>query len=364
MTSTPGFLRMSLLIVPWLVMAACSPSSPDIEASADFSGLTDGWNQIAGPDHTSCAHGTDFAFWFRPASTDRVAIYFQGGGACWMGEICALDRSPSYDPFVDESDTPPATGIFDFSAEENPIRDWSVLFVPYCTGDVHVGNATRTYDVAANDSLPAGTINIRHAGNANARAALDWLYARVDAPTKVLVTGVSAGSIGAAVHAHNVAAHFPEADVIQLGDAAGGYRAPDAVPAVLASWGGESTLEQAIGPSTDSWTFESLYAGDGQRAANLRMAQINYHEDEAQLGFLSMLGRPNVRLVELLDANMGEIEAAATDFASYLLPGTRHGIIRDPLFYEAAVDGVRLRDWAADLIAGEPVPSVRCSRCR
>lgn len=364
MTSLHGFPRALLVTLASLVVASCAPSSSADETGPGFDGLADGWNQIAADGHTSCAHGTDFSFWFRPASTDRIAIYFQGGGACWMGEICALDRSPSYDPFVDETDTPPATGIFDFDTDENPIQDWSVLFVPYCTGDVHVGNATRTYDVAANDSLPAGTVEIRHAGNTNATAALEWLYARVDDPTQILVTGVSAGSLGAAVHAHDVAARFPGAEVLQLGDAAGGYRAPDAVPSVLASWGAEATLERVTGQSTDAWAFESVYLGEARRARNLRMAQINYHEDEVQLGFLAMLGQRNVRLLDLLDANMDDIEASSSDFSSYLLPGTRHGIIRDQLFYEAVVDGVRLRDWTADLIAGESVTSIDCAECR
>ena len=168
-----GFHRATLVAMTSIFVAGCAPSSSGDDTGAGFDGLVDGWNRIAAPEHTGCAHGTDFSFWFRPASTDKVAIYFQGGGACWMGEICALDRSPSYDPFVDESDTPPASGIFDFATDENPIRDWSVLFVPYCTGDVHVGTATRSYDVAANDSLPAGTVEIQHAGDTNATAALE-----------------------------------------------------------------------------------------------------------------------------------------------------------------------------------------------
>lgn len=356
----PSFMRFLAVASGVLVMTSCG-GGDDAEP---FTGLTIGWNQITAPDHTGCAHGTDFSFWFRPASTEKVAIYFQGGGACWMGEICALDRSPSYDPFVDESDAPPPTGIFDFRAEENPIRDFSVLFVPYCTADVHVGTATRTYEVAANDSLPAGTVEIRHSGLANATAALEWMYGRITDPRQILVTGVSAGALGSSVHAHDVAAHYPDADVVQLGDAAGGYRAPDAVGSVLTSWGADETLERVTGRAVDEWSFETVYMGEARRADNLRMAQINYHEDEVQLGFLALLGRPDVRLLDLLDANLDEIEASSSDFASYLLPGTRHGIIRDDVFYQATVDGVRLRDWTAALIDGVEVQSVDCSACR
>ena len=358
-----GFRRAALAIGAVLMIGGCAPTSAG-DDTEPFAGLAEGWNQIAAPEHTSCAHGTDYSFWFRPASTDNVAIYFQGGGACWMGEICALDRQPSYDPFVDESDTPPTSGIFDFASEENPIQDWSVLYVPYCTGDIHVGTVTRSYDVTANDSLPAGTVQIQHAGDANATAALAWLYDRIDDPAQVLVTGVSAGSLGSAVFAHEVASRFPKADVVQLGDASGGYRAPDAVPAVLSAWGAKQTLERVTATTLDRWSFESVYMDKVRSASNLRMAQINYHEDEVQLSFLALLGQRDVRLIDLLDANLEEIETSSTDFSSYILPGRRHGIIRDDVFFDAVVDGVRLRDWTASLIDGEEVTSVDCAECR
>jgi hypothetical protein len=34
------------------------------------------------------------------------------------------------------------TGIFDRSNSRNPVRDWSMLFMPYCTGEVHSGSNT------------------------------------------------------------------------------------------------------------------------------------------------------------------------------------------------------------------------------
>ena len=89
---------MALTIGALLMIGGCAPASNGDETEP-FAGLAAGWNQIAAPEHTSCAHGTDYSFWFRPASTANVAIYFQGGGACWMGEICALDRQRRFAGF-------------------------------------------------------------------------------------------------------------------------------------------------------------------------------------------------------------------------------------------------------------------------
>jgi len=347
-----------------VTLSACAPATPDTGRSETFEGLSDGWNRIPGGAESSCAYGTEYSFWFKPSETEKVAIYFQGGGACWMGEMCALDRSPTYDPFVDESDIPPSTGIFDFKSAENPIKDWSVLFVPYCTADVHVGNSKQEYNFAANDSLPAGTVEIRHWGSRNTNAALEWLYERISDPAKILVTGVSAGSIGSAVYAHEIAERFPKADVVQLGDASGGYRVPSVVPSLLSAWGAVETLERSTRQTPDSWSFESVYLSDNLREPNLRMAQINYHEDEVQRYFLTLMGQRGIRLMDLLEANLSEIGAGSSEFSSYLIPGSDHGIIREDQFYEVMVDGVRLRDWTADLISGETLESVDCGVCR
>ena len=136
------------------------------------------------------------------------------------------------------------------------------------------------------------------------------------------------------------------------------------MPAVLSAWGARQTLERVTATTLDRWSFESVYMDEVRSASNLRMAQINYHEDEVQLSFLALLGQRDVRLIDLLDANLEEIETSSTDFSSYILPGRRHGIIRDDVFYDAVVDGVRLRDWTASLIDGEEVTSVDCAECR
>jgi len=219
-----------------LWVCACSSGADESSPENVFADLSEGWNQIAAHDETACSDDSDFSFWFHPADTERVVIYFQGGGACWAGELCALDRSPTYDHTVDESDLPGNQGIFDRDNPENPVGTWSVLFIPYCTGDVHLGTQTATYKVAANDSRPARTFEIQHRGVGNVEAALGWMYDRITAPTVVLVTGVSAGAIGSAYHAPSVAEHYTEARVVQIGDAAGAYRSPT-VPSLLDRWG-------------------------------------------------------------------------------------------------------------------------------
>jgi hypothetical protein len=348
-----------------LLLSGCASGDAGASGTAErFAALEEGWNRITAGEHASCSHGSEYSFLFRPADPERVAIFFQGGGGCWMGETCALDRQPMYRPSLDDL-TEPSEGIFDFENPENPISDWSVLFVPYCTGDVHVGNATVTYQVEANDSLPARSFQIRHTGLTNARTALDWLHEHVPDPREIFVTGVSAGSLGSAVFAHTIAERYPDARVAQLGDAAGGYRADRGVAAsILDRWGTDDLFTEFEEVDPGTVTFESFYTPPTATADNLRMAQVNYHADEVQLLFLQVMGVRDVPLVQLLDANLKEIAATSPDFRSYLLPGTEHGIIRSDAFYRAEVDGVRLRDWTAAWIEGADVATVDCADCR
>ncbi len=48
---------------------------------------------------------------------------------------------------------------------------------------------------------------------------------------------------------------------------------------------------------------------------------------------------------------------------SYTAPGNGHTILENETFYQVEVDGVRLVDWVAALIAGQPLDDVHCEPC-
>src|SRR5690606_24103395 len=118
-----------------LVLAAVGGAIAQEEAPLPaFADLDAGvWTMIETGGDTICSNGTPYAFYARPAdvASSKLLIHFQGGGACWFGEICDLTVSPTYDPFVDESDDPTNyDGIFNFTNEENPFLDYNMVFVP------------------------------------------------------------------------------------------------------------------------------------------------------------------------------------------------------------------------------------------
>ena len=108
------------------------------------------WTWVAFPDAV-CGNGaaTGIGVNLTSASND-IFIYMQGGGACWDSLTCFLIKSASnletgYGP--SQFNSAPERGMFavDRTKAQNPFRDMSYVFIPYCTGDVHAGDAVQTY---------------------------------------------------------------------------------------------------------------------------------------------------------------------------------------------------------------------------
>ncbi|MEM7677577.1 MAG: pectin acetylesterase-family hydrolase, partial [Myxococcota bacterium] len=77
---------------------------------------------------------------------------------------------------------------------KNPIvtDGWDVVFMPYCTGDTHIGNSVQTYVDATGENPP---LNWQHAGFSNTQAAMDFLAGRFPDVRRLLVSGFSAGGV-------------------------------------------------------------------------------------------------------------------------------------------------------------------------
>jgi hypothetical protein len=261
---------------------------------------------------------------------------------------------------IDSSQVPDQKdGIFDFANARNPIRNFTVVFIPYCTGDVFLGARTVSY-TTTDTTATRHQFEIRHRGRANADQAVAWVYAHYLAPQLVFVAGSSAGAIPSPLYAAQVAQHYPRARVVQLGDGAGGYRAP-AIPGILAQWGATTALRQdtayrAVDSAT--LTFETLYEVAARITPRVSFAQYNSAADNVQLTFLAMLGVHDVRFADLLAANFADIRQTNRVLRTYTAPGAMHTILRRPEFYSLSVDGVAIRDWVADLLDGTRMADV------
>lgn len=357
-----------LCMIPAILFLAACSESPDAEPEviADLGGLAEGWNTIETGDETICSDGSAYKFFVRPGAPERVVVYLQGGGGCWSGSNCDPDLQPSYTINLDDLDPSTRGGILAFDNTENPFADHSVVFAPYCTADVHIGDSVATYEAPTTDEHEGHEVTIHHKGAVNIDAVLDWTYAHFLKPDSIFVTGSSAGSIPSPYYAIVLADHYSDALVSQLGDAAGGYRGIGSDTRPHERWGTMAVLAkypEFAEMQSEDFTFESLYITAAKRHPEITFAEYDTAEDSVQLMFLELANLPATSLLELLDANQADIRAEAANFRSYIAGGDVHTILLRPEFYTYHVSGVRVRDWVASLAAGEEVEDVRCSDC-
>lgn len=365
--------EISVIVLVTVAGAAVLLASPDragaqeVQSVADLGGLDAGWNAIDAGGETVCSDGSPYEFFARPGHADKLLVYFQGGGACWDGPTCDPDIDPMpYTVNIGGFDPANASGIFEFNREDNPFRDHSVVFAPYCTGDVHIGDRVAVYDSPMTDHHEGHTVTVNHKGFVNAQAVLDWAYAHFFNPDAIFVTGSSAGSIPSPYYAMLVADHYPGASIAQLGDGSSGYRRDHMRVTPEAQWGTLSRLSRL--PEFEDLdvgdlTFERLYITAARRHPEILFAAFDHAEDGVQRQFLRLAGSPGGPLLGLIQANQADIREAVPNFRSYIAGGELHTILGRPQFYTQQVNGIRVRDWVAGLAQYRPVEDVQCVDC-
>ena len=151
--------------------ASPPPASPVSPVSAP---VADGWVRIVPKPLTingrrykptcSDAPGSTptYSYYYRKGTADGLVVFFNGGGSCWNDATCSKPRLAGDRAFFSGKDDQDAvdvykaellpddgpsrmSGLLDRTNPQNPVRDWSMVFVPYCTGDVHSGSNTAHY---------------------------------------------------------------------------------------------------------------------------------------------------------------------------------------------------------------------------
>lgn len=202
----------------------------------------------------------DFHFYFKPGDADKLLVFFNGGGACWNDATCVTSLAltnvpggrPTYNPSMYVENSPvSAAGIFDDENPRNPFADWSKVFIPYCTGDIHIGSNDVLYEDTTGviTGVQGAPVPVRHRGFDNFMAVREWLknyYANSSTRLrKMLVAGSSAGGYGATINFPYIQTAFPHTRMALFSDGAAGVLSSGFVDTTFTtgqSWGVENTL--------------------------------------------------------------------------------------------------------------------------
>lgn len=153
----------------------------------------------------ACGNGTPYRFFVnRTPFTRNTVVMYEGGGACWdqasclgQGSLSATNPDGVPADYLERLSAAAFGLITPFTARAHPFnqvatQSWNIVYLPYCTGDVHTGNAVQVYS----DSNPAEPRVEHHRGQANVTGAARWLREHIGRPDELLLTGFSAGGAG------------------------------------------------------------------------------------------------------------------------------------------------------------------------
>lgn len=133
----------------------------------------------------------------RFGTENKVVINFYGGGVS-INEDTAKQGDDFYFHTIGDKEFAQLIGISE-NDKDNPLKDWTFINVPYCTGDWHIGTSDFPYtDKEGNHQT------LYHHGYTNFKLMMDMLKDYLGNPDAVLVTGWSGGGFGASFLAEEI----------------------------------------------------------------------------------------------------------------------------------------------------------------
>jgi hypothetical protein len=277
----------------------------------------------------------------------RALVYLEGGGACWDVLTCysiksAVNIEGGYDAKKFATDAKSlVSGFFDRNAPDNPFKDDSFVFVPYCTGDVHAGDNVATY----------GAHQVHHVGHANMAAYLTRLVPTFSGASRVVLAGSSAGGFGAALNWWQVQQAFGKLRVDMIDDS-GTPMPPDIKNggAYTAAWEKSWNLAATVPPGCADCLahLDALFGFYGKAFPNARGALVSYSADTVLPAFFGITDA---------EFTQGLMEELATNIAPnpglgyFVYGGSGHVLWFDPAL---ATNGVTLNEFVTKMITDDP----------
>jgi len=354
------------------------------------------WYPVAG---SRCRDGSEAGLFIRFEDSKRLLIYFEGGGACTSPGFCNFNPQSVNHVLSGTGETVlgsalgavvgrqqpgvyqngELTGIFSAERAENPFSDWNVVYVPYCTGDVHAG----TRDAA----LVPGVAAPQHfVGHHNTALFVGRLVATFrEGLERVVVAGSSAGSFGAALNFSMISDAFAGVQVDALLDSGAPFDDAHWPPCLQRAWRELFGLDAALPPDC-----RDCFAADGGGLLGLadflidkhpasRIAVISSTEDEVIRLFFTPGENAcaNVDAADPVQITLGQLAgqalypaqryaegllalrsrfAATGRLSTFFFAGANvnlHQHAWRPRFFEPLTGSTTLAQFVSDFVAGE-----------
>lgn len=288
-------------------------------------------------DGPLCMQGEPFSMATRDQGADELLIFLEEGGACW-DDFCFATTEAN--PQI------PEVGLLDPGRDNNPVKSWNQVYIPYCDGSLHAGDR----DV---DSDGDGQVDRFHRGLHNLSAALDVAAGQFPTPSRVVLAGYSGGALGTIFALPMVRYVYPDARIDLINDSGVGVLRPDDpgfLLQVLDYWNLNAFIppncEQCI-PADGHLTEYLIWQRDQDQ--NVRSGMLSYSRDFSLADVFLMIGKPAYE--EALLEEMAQLESAHPGRTRSWIPvGELHTfILKEP---DQTAGGVPLMDWIAYMLSG------------
>jgi hypothetical protein len=358
---------MRHVLVAAFLLAACSdPSiapSEDLATSVDLGSSVDlvpaGDAAVAPIEATAgqwtwvpildavCSDGSPTGIAVNPGTSDKLYVYFEGGGGCGDYSTCFQLRTATSGPFGEAQMKIMLSGYapktFDRTEAKNPFATDTLVYVPYCTGDLHGGIRTVDYTNGTD------TKTYHHMGHINALRALDRLQVSWPSPSRLVISGSSAGGYGALNNFADARLRWPSAKSYLVDDSGPPLKSGANSP-LLAPWFGNWGLfdwSRALCPGCEK-DPTSLLGTLATRYPDDRMALLSSLQDETIRGFYLLPP-------EDFEA---ELRMMATDtitplprFHYFFVSGQSHTMLGNPARYSS--QGTDLWTWLGQMVGDD-----------
>lgn len=285
-------------------------------------------------DNSRCLNGDPFAFLVKPGRSDKLLLYFPGGGACWKGknsnaELCSQSLQDGL------SAAGYGSGVSKDSAD-NAFADFTFVAPAYCDGGAFVSNSTL-------DGKPQD-------GFTNTNFAVEWAKKNLDQTlAHFSITGSSAGALGTMAWSHYLLSNFQynQASVV-VDSYVGVFPSGTQGPTIknfgscnLPIWAGFRD-ECEAGTSNIQDVFDFAIGAH----PNVAFSMIQPKEDIVQRGFYAAIAITFGKF-DLLGGNdlyettnsIKERYDRHPNFVHYIVDGSAHTFLQADTFYTTTVTG-------------------------
>ena len=232
------------------------------------------WYEVDTPGAVS-ADGTVWHGFMKKGSENKVIVCFFGGGVSpdeytAARGYSAVKEGGAYSDTFSQGMYAMAGCIARFGigsrGKKNPFRNWSVIVVPYATGDFHIGCGEVEYTALTGEKK-----TLYHHGCLNFRLMMKEALKHIEAKKTdtVLVTGGSAGGFGSALLADDVFDYFPHASHLAVAVDAGLMVSEKWRDAAVNRWHAPKEICDRL--KTDNITVDSLVALSRKRGKSVKI---------------------------------------------------------------------------------------------